>query len=178
MYTINHELLKAVSANDLETAGTLLAEGADATAVDPAKFLLVEQDSMDIPRGEVGNSALYIAADKGFGEMAQLLLAYGANIEAADQFRQTPLSIAAFRGHSPLVSLLLAHGADIEARNQYGDTPLQAAEGFGFDEIARLLLELGAHPAFRSKTAHRFIAQFGDSPTSVCEQGETLLYHL
>ena len=310
MHTINLELLKAVMANDLETAGILLAEGADAAAIDPARFLLVEQESVDSPRGVVGDSALYIAADKGFTEMAQLLLAYGANIEAADQFRQTPLSIAAFRGHTPLVALLLAHGArieggdyrgktplheaakeghlevvklllaqgadiraaddwgmtalhqaatwghadvaglllaqgadiearmrdggtplnqaalnnrldvvelllrhganteeqtefvgtalhmavgferpevirllvasgaDIEARNQYGDTPLQAAEGFGFVEIARLLLELGAHPVFKSKTVLRFIAQFGDSPTSVCGKGETLLYHL
>eukprot|EP01051_Picozoa_sp_SAG22_P036542 SAG22_NODE_17760_length_299_cov_0.600000_1_plen_49_part_10 len=47
---------------------------------------------------------LYIAAEKGHGEIVSGLVAAGADLNAAPQHGATPLYIAAEKGHGEIVS--------------------------------------------------------------------------
>ena len=69
---------------------------------------------------------LHDAAAYGHTEVAELLLAKGADVNAkADgQGGATPLLAAAFNGWRDTAELLLAKGADINAKDLHGSTPL------------------------------------------------------
>ncbi|TAL31389.1 MAG: ankyrin repeat domain-containing protein [Alphaproteobacteria bacterium] len=71
---------------------------------------------------------LFEAAENGEVFRAQQLLAAGANPNARDGGRMTPLHAAAVHGHLDIFRLLLANGADITATTVRGRTPLQLAE--------------------------------------------------
>lgn len=59
--------------------------------------------------------------------VVKLLLASGANVEAADKGGWTPLYVAASSGHVEVTKLLLSSGANIEAVTRSGWTPLFTA---------------------------------------------------
>lgn len=50
-----------------------------------------------------------------------------ADVNAYDQFNQTPLHHACFAGHEAIVELLLQHGAVVDAKTSGGVTPLMRA---------------------------------------------------
>ena len=50
-------------------------------------------------RDDNGNTALHWAAYKGFVEVAQLLMAYGANAGRTNARKQTPVQVAEIRKH-------------------------------------------------------------------------------
>jgi hypothetical protein len=60
-------------------------------------------------------------------ELAEFLLLYGANVQAANEDGLTALHMAALRGHIKLMSVLLAHGGDITAVTKKGQTVLHIA---------------------------------------------------
>ncbi len=76
--------------------------------------------------------------------MVQLLLEKGANVEAEDYLRRTPLLQAAENGHEAIARLLLKKGADVEANDYIGRTPLSWAIEKGQEAIVQLLAEVKA----------------------------------
>ena len=73
-------------------------------------------------------------------EKAQLLLEYGADIDAIDEeYRSTPLGLAARVGRLELVKLLLERGANPTAAGAPWATPLAWAKKRGHQEIVALL---------------------------------------
>ncbi|NKB66551.1 MAG: sigma-70 family RNA polymerase sigma factor [Candidatus Latescibacteria bacterium] len=78
-------------------------------------------------------------------EVADLLLEYGADIEARDDDRRaTPLCWAAAEGDHEMVEFLLKRGASVEGSDsESGLTPLAWARQKGHDEIAELLVARG-----------------------------------
>lgn len=64
--------------------------------------------------------------------MVQILIANGANVNAADQDGCTPLHCAAHNGHKEIAELLLDKGANIDAVDKVKITPLHAAVHFSF----------------------------------------------
>ena len=60
-------------------------------------------------------------------KVVELLLKAGADIEAKDIYRETPVSWAAEKRHIEVVELLLKAGADIEAKDNNGQTPVSWA---------------------------------------------------
>ena len=96
---------------------------------------------------------LHLAAEFGREDLAELLIAGGANVEAWNGRQETPLHTSATYGRPAVAKLLLARGADVNARDRGGKTPLHAATaGLGGEstvrarvEVAKLLLAARAN---------------------------------
>jgi alpha-galactosidase len=82
------------------------------------------------------------------GDAARItaLLGKGANVNATDAHRSTPLMQACATASADTVRLLLDKGADLKARDDKGFTPLLVAAYSGKAPTVQLLLERGADP--------------------------------
>ena len=60
--------------------------------------------------------------------MIELLLRYGANINALDQDKKTPLHYAAEQGVSTIIPLLIKNGALPGLKDYNQDTPMDVAK--------------------------------------------------
>ena len=90
---------------------------------------------------DVGTTGLHGAVDGGRKEIAELLIAAGANVNENSKIG-TPLHLAAMRGHKEIAELLIAKGADVMAKHQLkGLTPLHQTRT---KEVAELLIAKGA----------------------------------
>jgi ankyrin repeat protein len=79
----------------------------------------------------------------GHKDVAELLLAHNADLEAKAQNGETPLDWAVDNGHMEMVEFLLAKGADINAKANDGSTPLHLAEAHHNYDVATLLRQHG-----------------------------------
>ena len=92
-----------------------------------------------------GWTPLHDAAWEGILEAGQCLLDHGANINAGDGDRDTPLTLAVRRGHIEFARMLLEREAVIDAQNDLGDTALHSAiRYYGHTHAVQFLLEHGA----------------------------------
>ncbi|MBX7219686.1 MAG: ankyrin repeat domain-containing protein [Blastocatellia bacterium] len=105
---------------------------------------------------EFSATALHEAAFYGNREIAEVLLAKGADVNAKAMTKEvqgqpgnpsvaghTPMHLAAMRGHRDLAELLLAKGADLNARDRYGETPLDYARKNNQTEMTAWLMAKG-----------------------------------
>lgn len=97
---------------------------------------LLESHSSD------GWTPLHLAAFFGRVEVAEALLARGANVDArsTNNMRNTPIHAAAAGGKTQMIRFLLEHGADVNATQAGGWTALHAAAQSGNRELVELLL--------------------------------------
>jgi ankyrin repeat protein len=79
-------------------------------------------------------------------ELIDLLVAHGADVNARNQRRVTPLHMAARYGLALTAAALLRHGAEVDARDVNNETPLYRAVNLGHLDVARILLEHRADP--------------------------------
>ena len=144
-------LLFAARVGDIESAGLLLAAGADVNDTGPD-----------------GASALVVATHSGHGALARFLLDEGANPNAAI-VGYTALHAAVLQGNREVVEALLEHGASPNAQitqgtrvarngqvlylgeHLLGATPFALAAKFIEVEIMRVLLDAGADAALPLK---------------------------
>ncbi|KAJ5183363.1 ankyrin [Penicillium capsulatum] len=77
-------------------------------------------------------------------ELLSLLLDHGANVNALDNSRETPLHWAASQPFPSHLHVLLERGANIEPRNTLGDTPLHCTAMAGMDANMQILCDHGA----------------------------------
>lgn len=80
----------------------------------------------------------------GTGEVASMLIAAGADVNARAEHGMQPIYYAAGHGKIDVIIVLLRHGANIEAKDKYGRTPLHAAIHTGKLETVKYLLKNGA----------------------------------
>jgi serine/threonine-protein phosphatase 6 regulatory ankyrin repeat subunit B len=90
-----------------------------------------------------GYTPLHIAALNGHKDVAELLLANGAEVNVRGNNDETPLELAAKGGHMDMVELLLANKAEVNATNNYGWTPLHFAVNRHYNDVAELLSQHG-----------------------------------
>jgi len=84
---------------------------------------------------------LHLAINK---EIAEVLIANGADVNATKSHEQTPLHDAAREGHKEVAELLIDKGADVNAKDAAaGDTPLDTAIRNKHPETADLLRKHG-----------------------------------
>ncbi len=89
---------------------------------------------------DAGNTALHFAAQEGHLPMVELLLARGADVNARNNFQQTPLHLAATWNAGSCVDRLLECGADPVAVDDQGKTPLQLAQAQQHVELWHAML--------------------------------------
>ncbi len=87
-------------------------------------------------------SPLELAAAYGQNEVTALLLAHGANVNAAFDASFAPLFVASKAGHAQVVETLLQHGADPTISSRYL-TPLLIASQQGHVSVVEVLLKHG-----------------------------------
>ncbi|KAJ5153807.1 uncharacterized protein N7500_009246, partial [Penicillium coprophilum] len=91
-------------------------------------------------------TALQAAAERGYPETVETLLAAGADVNALpSELGHTALQGAAREGYLEVVKVLLATGADVNALpSEGGHTALQGAAREGYLEVVKVLLAAGA----------------------------------
>jgi ankyrin repeat protein len=90
---------------------------------------------------ESHRSPLFFASN---GEVAEALIANGADVRGQDKLNITPLHFVAGDGAIEAARVLVKHGAEVDARDKWGETPLHWAVKHGQKDVAELLLDAGA----------------------------------
>ena len=124
---VDRSLLEASEKDDLKKVEQLLDSGADVDVEDDAKHM-----------------PLYYAAEKGYLQIAELLISHGATMDLPGG--DSPLLWACYYGHIDMVKLLIENGANVNAtRLADNSTPLRSAAIWGEKkEIVELLIGKGA----------------------------------
>jgi len=108
------------------------------------KALLQTNPQLHSVKDYRGFTPLIWAAHFGHKDLAELLLAKSADVNAKDNNGGTPLYWASGLGHQDISKLLLANGADVHSKNKVGWTPLHGATYQEHKELAELLVVYGA----------------------------------
>ncbi|XP_020579830.1 ankyrin-3-like [Phalaenopsis equestris] len=93
-----------------------------------------------------GQSLLHLAIASSRADLVQLILEFGADVEARSRTGQSPLETAAAAGETLIAELLLARGASTERSIGSPMGPIHLAAAGGHTELLRLLLLKGAAP--------------------------------
>ncbi|KAM9829709.1 dynein axonemal heavy chain 12 isoform 2-T2 [Syngnathus typhle] len=107
--------------------------------------LLLHYDAQVDQLGPLGRTALHEAAFLGLENFVCLLLESGANPNACDIRKKTPLALAAQNGHLNVMEHLLQKGANVECQSESGSILFDAAAS-GNPDVISLLLDHGADP--------------------------------
>lgn len=97
-----------------------------------------------IPNRE--QSALHVAAERGFSEIVEMLLESGLAVDFRDVCGRTPLHLAALYHRVDTADILLDFGADPNARDHWEETPLSLARAQDWLKVIEILLDNGARP--------------------------------
>ena len=87
-----------------------------------------------------GVTALLAATHGNHVEVARLLIAAGADVNAKDNIEDTPFLYAGAEGRNEILKMTLAAGADLKSINRYGGTALIPAAHHGHPETVKILL--------------------------------------
>lgn len=96
-------------------------------------------------------TALHIAAQNGFSEIAEILIQGGINKDARTKLKRTPLHLAAQSGSLEVVDLLIRNGSDVNCCDMLKMTPLHWAVERRHICVVRRLLMANADYKIKSK---------------------------
>ena len=127
----------------------------------------LSKEGVDIihPR-ENGKTPLHLATDEGHPATVQLLLSYGADVDAVDEDGNTSLHMLCSRNPeerssvdiaTQIYNALLSAHSQVNLQNKQGCTPLHLALDAHSVDLSTLLLQSGADPLLRNNegdTAH------------------------
>lgn len=138
--------LLAATAFGATNSDTRLADAAQNQNTQAVRSLLKLHADVNTAQAD-GTTALHWAARWNDAEMADLLIAAGANVKAKNRFGATPLSLACMNGGAEIIASLLKGGEDPNAVvSDMGDTALMLAARTGKPDALKVLLEHGADP--------------------------------
>lgn len=123
-----------------ETAAHVACENGH---VEIVKMLLEFGDILEA-KDIYGNTALAVYRDDALPAV-EFLLDQGANIEASNDEKFTPLHHASLHRCVGVARLFLHRGADVDPKSEWSSTPLHLATASGASQVVMLLLEHGAN---------------------------------
>lgn len=137
----NEQFLSAVDSGDVPRVKQLLQQGGNVNT-----------------RARSGLTALSLAVIRGYDEIALLLMAHGASLDARDRSgdRQqmspgySPVHYAAIYGRTQVLAKMLEQGVSPNLRDKNGRTLLMLSAENGRTDTVRLLLRHGADPKAQS----------------------------
>ena len=161
----------------------LLAKGADIEGRSPKDFSpkkhplarlgsdFDDYDEVDAADADEGWTALLRAATKGQEAMVRLLVEKGADIEARNPTKGTPLICAAETNYEAIVEFLLKSGANVDAEDQFGWKPLhRVMVNRGGEGVIQMLLthgaDVNARCSYQKTPLHHAIEKGNDSMVS------------
>src|ERR1700677_824924 len=123
---------------------------------DPKAIRALLAQKVDVnARSSDGSTALLWLAHWNDADTANLLLGAGADANAANDFRMTPLSQACTNGSDAFVRLLLKSGANPNTAIATGVTPLMTCAKSGSVDAVKRLLEYGAAIGAKEPDQHQ-----------------------
>lgn len=152
------ELILADTQLNLLTAqgSSVLHLAALYNAGDVANLLLKSEEiPIDLPNHN-GDTALHIAALKGYVRLIESFILAGASLNKTNMAQETPLFLACQHGHVGVVRALLSHNANFSIANHEHITPLKIALDNDHVTIVSYLKSQGAplksvySPSFKS----------------------------
>jgi cytohesin len=124
--------------------------------------LLTDHPELVEKKDKLGQTPLIVAANHNQLEIAELLLANGANVNARDPKMRTPLILAlSVYHHDKMVRLLLAKGADVNLADASSMTALTFAVKQGQIDDAKILIANDANVNVASGFSPLYFAVLG-----------------
>ena len=130
----------AIAEDKYESAKTLMEAGADVNSLSGADALT----PLMIAAGQTSpaEGAMFVPGSTRPTDIAQGLLARGANVNAQSKNGVTPLMIAATHNNPPMIGILIDAGADVTLKNKLGQTAADVAELNGNLESQQAIMVL------------------------------------
>lgn len=90
------------------------------------------------------NSFIHYAITTNNKELLELIVAYGVNINAVNEYGNTPLHYACEIGNKEMAQVLINNKANVNAKNSYKIAALSVSLSRGYTDLAKLLMSNGA----------------------------------
>ena len=108
-------------------------------------------ENQDLERNGGGDTPLIFAAWHGYMELVELLVQYGADIEARNNNGSTALIYAARNNWKEMLQFLIDNGANVDIQDKWGRTALMYTGTKDYAKITRILIAAGADPDIVNK---------------------------
>ncbi len=110
-----------------------------------AAKLLIDSGKVDLnAKDPEGKTPLIVALNMGEREVAEALIAKGADLKAKDKNDITALHAALRMSQAEVATALIEKGVDVNGADRTGQTPLTLAQQRGLTDVAALLKQKGA----------------------------------
>ena len=130
----------------------LVGEFIDSAEDDQPRALALLQKHPDLihARRIHGETLVHFMAVEGFYKGVKFLAEHGADVNAVNEFGDSPLIDVATLGRDHIAELLLQHGANPNAESKTRDNALHIAVLSANERMIRVLLEGGADARYRT----------------------------
>jgi uncharacterized protein len=142
-----------------------------------AQKLLRENPDLLESRWINDETMLHFLSVEGFADAVKFLVGAGANVNAVNEFGDTPLIDVAELGNSEIVEILLKHGANPNATSTNQVSVLHAGVRSGNAHLVELLLSAGAQHNEVSDTGEKIPYVFPSNPKKRAEILEVFKKH-
>ncbi|XP_057651158.1 serine/threonine-protein phosphatase 6 regulatory ankyrin repeat subunit C-like isoform X1 [Diorhabda carinulata] len=110
---------------------------------------LIDQPQVSVhAKNSLGQTPIFHSAQSGYVEITAFLIAKGADVNAQNCMKNTPLHLSVL--HPPIMRLLIENGADLNMLNLHHNTPIYNAVSLNCLEVVCMLLYYNCDPTVKN----------------------------